>query len=106
MGITLSPCHPVTLSPCHLVSESKGERSMPYTRQPSEAAAVVAVIDPQTANNTTKASGYVDMRKFQEALFIVQLGTVDSTIDAKLQQAQDSGGTGLKDITGKSITQL
>ena len=29
-----------------------------------------------------------------------------ATLDAKLQQASDSGGTGVKDITGKAITQL
>ncbi len=29
-----------------------------------------------------------------------------ATLDAKLQQATDSGGTGAKDVTGKSITQL
>lgn len=32
--------------------------------------------------------------------------TGGSTVDAKLQQATDSGGTGAKDVTGKAITQL
>jgi hypothetical protein len=29
-----------------------------------------------------------------------------ATVDAKLQQATDSSGTGVKDITGKAITQI
>jgi hypothetical protein len=38
----------------------------------------------------------------------VQTGALgaSATLDAKLQQAVDSSGTGAKDITGKSITQL
>ena len=39
---------------------------------------------------------------------IVFAGTLGSstTVDAKLEQASDSSGTGAKDITGKSITQI
>jgi len=33
------------------------------------------------------------------------LGT-GATVDAKVQQAQDTSGTGSKDITGKAITQI
>jgi len=29
-----------------------------------------------------------------------------ATVDAKIQQAQDSTGTGIKDIAGKAITQI
>lgn len=79
---------------------------MSYPAQPSEKAAVTGAIDPQSANNTTKATDYVDMRKFQEALFIALVGAIDSTIDVKLQKAKDSSGTGLQDISGKAATQL
>ncbi len=39
---------------------------------------------------------------------LVMAGTLGSsaTLDAKLEQATDSSGTGAKDITGKLITQL
>jgi hypothetical protein len=39
---------------------------------------------------------------------IVGVGVLGSsaTVDAKLQQATDSSGTGVKDISGKAITQF
>lgn len=77
-----------------------------YSAQPSEKVAVVGTIDPQSANNTTKDTDWVDLRKFQEALFIALVGAIDSTIDVKLQEAQDASGTGVQDISGKSATQL
>lgn len=80
---------------------------MPYTGQPADRfIPAAAEIPPQSANNTTKDTGWVDMRKFQEAQFIALVGAIDSTIDVKLQEAQDSGGTGAQDLSGKSATQL
>ena len=41
-------------------------------------------------------------------LALVQTGVLgtSATVDAKLQQALDSSGTGAKDISGKAITQI
>lgn len=75
-------------------------------QQPSEQMTVAGKIDPQSANNTTKATDYLDMSKFHEALFVLQVGAIDAVIDFKLQEATDSGGTGLQDLSGKAITQL
>lgn len=66
---------------------------------------VCAVVDPQTANNTTKATGAVDLGKFHQAAFVLLVGTIDSTIDFKLQESAD-GSTGWADLSGKAITQL
>lgn len=76
--------------------------------KPSEQAAVVANIDPDAYAASTVTSGWVNMRDFGALLAIVQAGDLgaSATLDAKLQQASDSGGTGAKDITGKAITQL
>jgi hypothetical protein len=48
------------------------------------------------------------MANFQRGLAVIMAGTMGNagTIDAKLVQATDSSGTGVKDITGKAITQL
>lgn len=75
---------------------------------PSERVAVAGVIDPDVTAAGAVSTDYIDMRKFGSALAIVLAGTMEatSTLDAKLQQAQDAGGTGVKDITGKAITQL
>ena len=47
------------------------------------------------------------MSKFREALLVVQTGSSDSTVDAKLQESNDPGfASGNSDISGKAITQL
>ena len=73
----------------------------------SEKAAIVATIDPDVLTAAAHSSDYVDMGKFEQLMAIVLVGTLgaSATFDFKLQQATDSSGTGVKDITGKSITQ-
>jgi hypothetical protein len=75
--------------------------------KPSQRAGIVGVIDPQSSS-TAKTSGWIDAAKFNNFLAIIQVGVLgaSATVDAKIQQATDSSGTGAKDITGKSITQL
>jgi len=72
----------------------------------SEDMAVVAIINPQLADNTTVSSSLVDMSRFQKLMFIVNIGATDTTVNAKLRQAQDSSGTAEEDITGKAIVAL
>lgn len=70
--------------------------------------AVVATVDPDAYATGEQNSDYVDMRDFKQVMFIVTAGTLgtNATLDAQVEQAQDANGTGLKDITGKVITQL
>jgi hypothetical protein len=74
----------------------------------SEKIQVVGVINPAANAAGTLTTGWVSMAAFEEILAIIAAGAlgVNSTIDAKLQQAQDSSGTGVKDVVGKAITQL
>lgn len=74
----------------------------------SEVAAVVEAIDPDATAAGTVTTGWVDASEFDRFLAIVQAGTLgtSATLDAKLEQATDSSGTGAKDISGKAITQL
>lgn len=74
----------------------------------SEQIAVGGVIDPDANTAAAYVSDYLDMRKFNKGLAIVMAGTLGTgaTLDAKLVQATDAAGTGKKDISGKSITQL
>lgn len=74
----------------------------------SERAAVLATIDPDVTTASTVVSDYCDMSKFGRVMAILLAGTLGSsaTLNAKLVQATDSGGTGVKDITGKAITEL
>lgn len=75
---------------------------------PSERVAIAGVIDPDANTAAALTSDYLDMRKFGSAIAIIMAGTLgaSATLDAKLVQATDSSGTGVKDITGKAITQL
>lgn len=75
---------------------------------PSDQAVLAAVIDPDVLTAATHTSGWVHMGTYESIQAIVMAGTLGSsaTLDAKLEQATDSSGTGAKDITGKAITQL
>lgn len=75
--------------------------------KPSQRASLVAVIAPISAA-AVQSSGWFDATLFHNFLASIQLGVLgaSATVDAKLQQATDSGGTGVKDVTGKAIVQF
>ncbi|MFN4259772.1 MAG: hypothetical protein ACK4RK_10775 [Gemmataceae bacterium] len=79
---------------------------MSFPGLPSEKAAVAAVLAPVNGNNAANSSGYIDMRRFHEAMFILALGVIDAVVDFKLQEAKDGSGTGAQDLAGKAITQF
>jgi hypothetical protein len=76
--------------------------------KPSDRVAVVGVIDPDATAAGTVTTGWVSIAQFASLMAVVQAGTLgaSATLDAKLEQATDSSGTGAKDVTGKAITQL
>lgn len=76
--------------------------------KPSERVSILATVDPASLTAAAHTSDWVDSAQFHRFLSIIKTGTLgaSATVDAKLQQATDSSGTGAKDITGKSITQL
>ena len=75
---------------------------------PSSLSALVGIIDPDVYTAATYTTGWIDMSKREGIQAVIMAGTLgaSATLDAKLEQATDSGGTGVKDITGKAITQL
>lgn len=76
--------------------------------KPSEHVALLATLDAASQGAGTVSTGYVDIKNFHALRAKITVGamTASSTVDAKLQQASTSGGAGVKDITGKAITQL
>lgn len=74
----------------------------------SEKVRVIAAINPASYAAGAQNSPWVSLAAYEEVMAIVQAGALgtNSTVDAKLQQAQDSSGTGAKDIASKAITQL
>jgi hypothetical protein len=79
-----------------------------FNQKLSEALADLATISPVSQGVGTANSGWVAMKDVKRLLAVVNVGVfgASATVDAKLQQATDSSGTGAKDITGKAITQL
>lgn len=75
---------------------------------PSNRAVLAGVIDPDAYTADTYTTGWISMADFGSIQAVIMAGTLGSsaTLDAKLEQASDSSGTGAKDITGKAITQL
>ena len=76
--------------------------------RPSDVAPITGVIDPDAKAAATYTTGWVSMADAEQILASILVGEIDATgtVDAKLEQASDSSGTGAKDITGKAITQL
>lgn len=74
----------------------------------SEAVYVVGNIDPDAYAESTVTSGWIDASDFDQYMAIVQAGDLGSsaTLDAKIEGATDSGGTGAADVTSLAITQL
>ena len=75
---------------------------------PSDRAVFAGVIDPDAIAAGAVSTGWVSMADFESIQAVVMAGTLGTlaTLDGKLQQATDASGTGVKDITGKAITQL
>lgn len=75
--------------------------------KPSDRATLLGVINPQSASSV-QTTGWVLVEQFAAFLATVIVGSLGSsaTVDAKIQQASASDGTGTKDVSGTSITQL
>lgn len=71
-------------------------------------AKITPLFPPQTASTGTITTSYLDMGGFEKVRFFVYAGTVSTgeTIDFKVLQATAAAGTGAKDVTGGSITQM
>lgn len=74
----------------------------------SEGIALLGSIDPISQGAGTVTTGWVSVANFLSFMALISTGILgaSATLDAKIQQAQDSGGTGAKDITGKALTQI
>lgn len=74
----------------------------------SENVAILGVIDPDAYTASTVTTAWVkadDFHRFMAIVFAGDLGT-SATLDAKIEQANTSGGGGAKDVTSAAITQL
>ena len=74
----------------------------------SEALSVLATIDPISQGAGTVSTAWISVANFHTFMAVVQTGVMGAaaTLDAKIQQAQDGAGTGVKDVPTKSIVQI
>jgi hypothetical protein len=63
------------------------------------------LIEP-VAGSATYTTDYIDAGTACQWMAIISAGAVTGTVDAKIEQATDSSGTGVKDLSGSDITQL
>lgn len=75
---------------------------------PSEAVALVGVIDPDAYAANTYTSGYIPLKNFRRFMATILVGTMGAlaTLNAKLVAYTDDQGNGATDITGATIAPL
>ena len=69
---------------------------------------LVAAIAPSNQAAGAQSTGWISVADYFNFMALVNVGALGTsgTVDAKIEQAQDSSGTGAKDVTGKAITQI
>ncbi len=67
---------------------------------------IFEALSPQLVDDSAVGTPWTLMDAVDPVLFYVIVGATDTTVDAKVQQATASDGTGAKDVTGGDITQL
>jgi len=81
---------------------------MAYTNRVSEELVPLVTHYPLTRQVASHVSDWVLLENYHRAWLFLTMGAmgVNATLTAKLQQASDATGTGVKDITGKALTSL
>jgi hypothetical protein len=81
---------------------------MDTSLKPSQRVGLAGVISPVSQGVGSVSTGWIDATTFMKYLATVSAGVLGAaaTLDAKLQQATDNAGAGVKDVAGKAITQL
>lgn len=74
----------------------------------AEILSVLGTVDPISQGVGTVTTGWISAANHERFMALIQTGVLGAaaTVDAKLQQATDNVGTGVKDVAGKSIAQI
>ena len=71
----------------------------------TDLASIVGIIEP-VAGAATYTTGWIYAGDSTSFLALVSCGTAGTSVNAKIQQASDSSGTGAKDLSGSAITEI
>ena len=79
-----------------------------YTARFTEQVAFLDKLDPDSYVANEYNTGFNSLQRYHRAAIVLIVGDMvqGSTLDMDIEQAQDTGGEGIKPITGKSMTQL
>jgi hypothetical protein len=74
----------------------------------SETLAVLGVVSPVSQGAGAVSTAWVSAAQYLRLMAFIQTGVMgaSATLDAKIQQASDTSGTGVKDVTGKAVVQI
>ena len=78
---------------------------MSYTERFTEVHYPLGLI-PSEDYTMVQYTEYVSLANYHRAVAVIHFGTLNGPVNAGLQQASDTAGTGVKAITGKTITAL
>ena len=69
---------------------------------------LVVAIAPSNQAAGAQSTGWISVADYFNFMALVNVGALGAsgTVDAKIEQAQDSSSTGAKDVAGKAITQI
>ena len=75
---------------------------------PTSRGAIAAVISPASVAAGTVTTPFVSLATFKamQALIVTGVLGAGATLDAKIEQAKDAAGTGVKDVVGTAIVQI
>lgn len=76
--------------------------------KPSDKVTLLDKLVPVSQGVATVTTGWILVSAFNGLMALIAAGVLGAaaTVDAKFQQATDSGGTGVKDVPGAIITQM
>jgi len=77
-----------------------------FHQSPADGHAITQDVTPRTINNTQVSGAGVDMQGWDGCLFVLNLGTIDATVDMSIQRDDASNFGSATAITGSSITQV
>lgn len=78
---------------------------MAFTNRYTEEVALIHVSN-ESGVSAEQNTGWISVANYQRVVIEIHAVTVGTSIDADVEIATDSSGTGVTNMTGKSITQL
>jgi len=80
-----------------------------YEQNRLDTTTAACLVEPQYLAAPGVSSGWLGVQHYDKFMFVIMGGNcanIGDTLDAHVEQATDTGGTGAKPVVGKAITQV